>query len=853
MDVFDLQAKLSLNTEDYDSSLSEAGESASSFGSVFKANLASDLVSKGFGAIVSGAKAAVTGFGNLTKGAVESYSSYEQLTGGVNTLFGAQDMSLKEYAKSQGISVREAKKQYNTLIGAQNKVVSNAENAWKTSGMSANDYMETATSFSASLIQSLGGDTDKAADVADRAIRDMSDNANKMGTDIGSIQFAYQGFAKQNYTMLDNLKLGYGGTKEEMQRLIKDASQMTDVQKKLGITVDESDMSFANIANAISVVQSNMGITGTTTREAMTTIEGSANATKSAWENVKTAIAGGGDIGQAIDGLATALFGDKEGEGLINQVIPRVSAAMQGIADFVGKAAPIISKKLPVLMKELGPSIKGIAKSVGQILTVVLPTLIKTLAPVVKEIVGELITVVTDALGEQGGLLGALANVITFVRDHGNEILAVVGGIISAILAYGMATKVLSFISIIQQVIGAIQAGTPVFSALNAVMSANPIALVVAAIAGLVVAFVVLWNKSEAFRDFWIGLWEGIKNVATTVWNTITGLFTGEISVKEIATGAWDKAKDIAGEIWGAIKGFFESAAPVVKEIATTAWDNAKTAASHAWDAIKGFFTSAAPVVKKIATTAWDNAKSAAKTAWSGIKGFFEGAAPVVKKIATTAWDNAKTAAGKAWTAIKNFFESAAPVVKKIATTAWDNAKTAASNAWTAIKGFFEGTAPKIKSISTDAFDKVSSAAKRVTEKVSGFFSGLHLNIPKPKLPHISVSGGQAPFGIGGKGSLPHFSVEWYAKAMDNPMILDNATIFGQSGNMLLGGGEKGQEIIYGRKALINDIETAVRNSGGTGFVQNLTINSPQALTPSEIARQTRNANRQMILQLRTA
>lgn len=161
-------------------------------------------------------------------------------------------------------------------------VIANAKKAFSTVGVSANQYMEQVTSFSASLLQSLGGDTEKAASYADRAMKDMSDNANKFGTDIESIQNAYQGFAKQNYTMLDNLKLGYGGTKEEMQRLIADASKMTDVQEQLGVTVDSTSLSFGNIVNAISVMQQSLGITGTTAKEASTTIWGSFNQMKAA-------------------------------------------------------------------------------------------------------------------------------------------------------------------------------------------------------------------------------------------------------------------------------------------------------------------------------------------------------------------------------------------------------------------------------------------------------------------------------------------------------------------------------------------------------------------------------------------
>ena len=213
-------------------------------------------INKGFSAIKSGASkvakgfavvgaAAATAFTAISTAAVNSYAEYEQLAGGVETLF--KDSS--------------------------NKLMGYADQAYKTAGMSANEYMSTVTSFSASLLQSLEGDTEKAADYANQAVIDMSDNANKMGTSIEMIQNAYQGFAKQNYTMLDNLKLGYGGTKEEMERLLVDAEKIS------GIKYDIS--SFADVTQAIHVIQTELGITGTTALEASSTIQGSASAMKS--------------------------------------------------------------------------------------------------------------------------------------------------------------------------------------------------------------------------------------------------------------------------------------------------------------------------------------------------------------------------------------------------------------------------------------------------------------------------------------------------------------------------------------------------------------------------------------------
>ncbi|WP_196304412.1 hypothetical protein, partial [Streptococcus pneumoniae] len=211
---------------------------------------------------------------------VKNYAEYEQLVGGIETLFGAGGKSLEEYAQSVGKSVDDVSSEYKRLINAQEDLLNKSKIEYKTAGLSANEYMETATSFSASLIQSVKGDTEKAAKLADQAIIDMSDNANKMGSSMESIQNAYQGFAKQNYTMLDNLKLGFGGTKEEMQRLLDEAGKIS------GVKYDIS--SFADITEAIHVMQVKMGIAGTTSKEAASTISGSLGMVKASWENFLT-------------------------------------------------------------------------------------------------------------------------------------------------------------------------------------------------------------------------------------------------------------------------------------------------------------------------------------------------------------------------------------------------------------------------------------------------------------------------------------------------------------------------------------------------------------------------------------
>lgn len=260
--------------------------------------------------------AASAGVAALGTACINAYADYEQLVGGVETLFKDSADTIQTYA----------------------------DNAYKTAGLSANEYMETVTSFSASLLQSLDGDTEKAAAAADLAITDMADNANKMGTAMESIQNAYQGFAKQNYTMLDNLKLGYGGTKEEMQRLLADAEKLSGVKYDLS--------SYADIVEAIHVIQTEMGITGTTAKEASTTIQGSVASMKAAWANLMVGMA---DDTQNFDMLLSNFI---ESIGTVaDNLLPRIGVVIEGMGKLVAGLAPEIASALPTLTNELLPNL----------------------------------------------------------------------------------------------------------------------------------------------------------------------------------------------------------------------------------------------------------------------------------------------------------------------------------------------------------------------------------------------------------------------------------------------------------------------------------------------------------------
>ena len=327
--------------------------------------------------------AAATGIGVLTKKAVQNYAEYEQLVGGVKTLFKLNAITVQRYA----------------------------ENAYKNAGLSANEYMETVTSFSASLLQGLNGDTAKAARIANRAITDMSDNANKMGTSMEMIQNAYQGFAKQNYTLLDNLKLGYGGTAKEMARLINASGVLGESFKVTEKTVNE--VSFDKIIEAIGVVQDRMGITGTTEDEASETIAGSVAAMQAAWQNLITGIA---DDTSEFDKLVDN-FVESVGTAAEN-IVPRIEVALEGAGKLVEQLVPVIVNRIPDLMQNTLPSLlqSGYNLVMGIVQGVMnnLPALFESGIDIVLMIIEGLINAIPD-------LIDAIPEIIIAILTTLNE------------------------------------------------------------------------------------------------------------------------------------------------------------------------------------------------------------------------------------------------------------------------------------------------------------------------------------------------------------------------------------------------------------------------------------------------
>lgn len=410
--------------------------------------------------------AAVAGLAKVGKASLDAYADYQQLEGGIQTLFGTKGAeNVEKYAEMVGKSVSEVEGEYKSLKAAEELMMNNAAQAYKTAGMSANEYMETATATAAAMVSSLGGDTEEAAKLVNQSVIDMSDNANKMGTNIQDIQNAYNGFAKQNYTMLDNLKLGYGGTQAEMQRLLKDAEAIS------GVKYDIS--SYADITKAINVIQTEMGITGTTAMEATETISGSISMMKGAYQNWLVGLA---DKNADLEKLTTEMVDSIS--TVIDNVAPRIIQIGKGISQALPMLVP---KLLDVGIKLAMTLLEGIIQTIPQLLEALvqaigsiveaLPgligTLVETLATAIPSLLQTLITAVLNVgttIVEQlptllQTLLGAVTTLVTgllgMLPTLLPTIIQAVVGIITAI-ATALPTMIDSLIEAVTAIIQAV-------------------------------------------------------------------------------------------------------------------------------------------------------------------------------------------------------------------------------------------------------------------------------------------------------------------------------------------------------------------------------------------------------------
>ena len=472
---------------------------------------------KGVSAAIGGAATALAGLGTAS---VSSYADLEQNVGGIETLF----------------------------KGSADKVIKNAENAYKTAGMSANQYMETVTGFSASLLQSLGGDTDKAADVADMALTDMADNANKMGTSMESIQYAYQGFAKQNYTMLDNLKLGYGGTKEEMERLLSDAQKIT------GVKYDISNLN--DVYQAIHVIQGQLGITGTTAKEAASTISGSVSSMKSAFDNF---LNGSGTMDQLVETGITAI------QNIVNAVGQLLPQLMQSLSDATPQIIAGINQIFPQILNLIVTNAPTLLSTVGQVLMALvqslltyMPQLLTVAMQLIQSFITGLITMLPQII--QMGMqlitqliLGIAQMLPQLIPQAINAIITIVNGLLDNIdmlvdaaiqLILGLADGLINALPLL------IEKAPEIIMKLATALIQNLPKI-------LQVGVQLIGKLIEGVGSVLGKLGQMAGNIIQTIWNGLQSLPGKMLEVgKNLIEGIWNGITNALGWLWGKISGF---------------------------------------------------------------------------------------------------------------------------------------------------------------------------------------------------------------------------------------------------------------------------------------------------------
>lgn len=779
MDVFDLVAKIRLDDSEYEQGVGKAKGTFSNLASGVKTGLAT--VAKVGGAAITAAAAGVTA---LTKMGVEGYAQYEQLVGGVETLFKT----------------------------SQNTVMKYAENAYKTAGMSANEYMETVTSFSASLIQSLDGDTAKAAEVGNMAITDMSDNANKMGTSMEMIQNAYNGFAKGNYTMLDNLKLGFGGTKEEMQRLLDEAEKIS------GIKYDIS--SFADITEAIHVMQEEMGIAGTTAREAASTIEGSISMMKGAWQNLVVGMADENAnmealINDFVESAATAA----------SNLLPRIEIALAGIGQLIANLAPVIVEKIPELVSAVLPSLIQGATSLLVGLAQMLPGLAVCLVEQIPVIISQIRSALETAFPELEQPFAAIEGLFNGIWESMQIVWESIGKpIFEAVSnAFSAAKEAVSpyiesltdYLSSSEFAADATEAVTEAVEWLTAAYES-----VSSAVSLVIDGFksVVQWGKEHETVIFAIKAAIATLCVAIAAYNIAQGISNAG-GIAQIA-----QLGILQVQMWAA------TAAQTAHTVATTV----ATAATTAFGAAMAFLTS--PITLVVAAI---------------------GALIAIVVLCVKHWDDIKEAGAKAWEWIKNAWASAGEWFAGI----WEGIKNAFANVGSWFKNVFTSAKngivnvfSNIKEKLSEPFAKARDAIKGIADKIKGFFKG-EISLPKIKLPHFGIKPAGWKIGDLLKGEIPKLDIQWYKKAYDNAMVLSNPTIFGYSNGRLLGGGDgNGNEIVAGESHLMGLIGQTVESKnerivvllsalleatvgGNADMVQALTADRTFAVGEREFAR----------------
>lgn len=734
MDVFDLVAKIRLDSSEYEQGVGKAKGTFSTLASGVKTGLAT--VTKIGAAAVS---AGVAGVAALTKMGIDGYKQYEQLAGGAELLWG----------------------------DAYDFIADKASGAYATVQMSQNDYLQQVNGFSTGLKTSLGGNVQAAAELADRIITAEADIVAATGNTQENVQNAFNGIMKSNFSMLDNLQLGITPTKEGFQEVIDKVNEWNTAN---GEATNYQISNLADCQSALLDYIEMQGLSGYAAMEASKTIEGSISMMKAAWSNLVVGMADENAdmetlINNFVESTATAA----------QNLLPRIEQTLKGIGQLITALAPVIAEALPVLIEAVLPSL--LSAGVSLVVAIV------------------------------NGIITALPGIYTALLEGVQIILVEVFGV-SEEKAGEFADGINSFfVSIKDGFVWLVETAQTEGTLLNQVWEGLKTAFEFVKDA-LIFAFDAVknaftWCAEQINTDgTWLNeTWVGIKDAVQALFDFISAAFDAisaaftwcveQINtdgtylnmlwenLKAVATAVWDQIKNMITTVTDAIKSIFKVFTSVLKGDWSAAWNEIKNLAQIYWDYIKNVFSIATNLLKNLVGNAWNH----------------------IKSVTSSVWDGIKSAISSVWDGIKSAVSSAINGVKSTVSDVWNGIKSTTVTVWNAIK-----------SAITTPINKAWELVSGVIEKLKSAFD-FEWSLPDLKLPHISVSGGKAPYGIGGKGSLPSFNIEWYKKAYDNAMILSSPTIFGYSNGKFLGGGDgNGNEVVAGESYLMGLISNAVES-----------------------------------------
>ena len=713
-----------------------------------KAKVVGSAVGKlGKGLAIAGT-AAATAVGTMVAKSVSSFADYEQLTGGVDTLFKDSSAAVQKYAND----------------------------AYKTAGLSANSYMETVTNFSASLISSLKGDTAKAADYANSALVDMADNANKMGTNMTDIQNAYQGFAKQNYTMLDNLKLGYGGTQAEMKRLLGDAQKLT------GQKYDIS--SFADITQAIHAIQTQMDITGTTAKEASTTISGSWGSLKAAFENTLVSLTTGGKMfDQSLDALVDSAktFGQN--------VIPAITGALSGVGYLIDGLAPTIGEVIPPLINDLAPTL---ANSAASLISSLVNGLVQNASQFSNCLNNIVVVAVTGLSAVVPKLLIATSQIVgNLMQGLSNSMPQIISGAVT--LIEGLVDGLVDNVPLLAM--GAVQLVT---SLANGLIENLPriIDAGVNLITGIISASYsmmpqIIQGGMQLVVNLAVGLVRAIPQLIAALPQIMGAIVKGFMSVN------WfDLGLQLIKSIWGGIK-----------SIGSEMWNGVKEKTSELWGGVKNVVSEKLNNIKSAYDAHGGGLKGATFAAIEGVKEYYRTGYDAINQLTGGKLGEVVNAVGVKMEAVKSKFGEAFGNVKNTVMTIFENIKN--------------GIVEKI----TAAVDTVKNVFTKISDTVSSVWDKIKSLLKAPKIVQtgtVTVMGVDTP--------IPKFGLDWNAKGG----IMTRPTAFGFANGKIQMGGEAGAEAILPLSAFWRNLQAYTENSqkksqGNNDININVTINAENA------------------------